>query len=218
MNYVELFGEELGPKVKENMPENYVLVKEENHVTKESFNTERDKLKNKIEALESEINERDNQINQLKNDTQASKELQEKIEELQEKNEQTRQELETKLESKDLNYKLDLYLREEGARSPKAVKALLNMEKIKLEDGKLTGHVDQIKDVKESDDYLFGKLGLEGDDPEPGGGPAGDEYKDNPFKDGSINLTKQGQLIRNDPDKAKKLINAAGGEPAKYGL
>lgn len=41
----------------------------------------------------------------------------------------------------------------------------------------------------------------------------------NPFSDGaSFNLTKQGELIRSDPRKAKALIQAAGKKPSDYQL
>lgn len=40
----------------------------------------------------------------------------------------------------------------------------------------------------------------------------------NPFSAETLNLTKQGQLIRSDPAKAASLIRAAGGNPAQYGL
>lgn len=41
----------------------------------------------------------------------------------------------------------------------------------------------------------------------------------NPFSDGTnFNLTKQGELLRGDPRKAKALIQAAGKKPAEYGL
>ena len=216
MNYAELFGEELGPKVKENMPEGYVLVKEENHVTKESFNSEREKLKNQIEALETQIEERDNQIEQLKNDTQASKELQEKIEELQEKNEQTKQELEQQLQQTKLNADIEKALLKEDARNPKAVKALMNLEKIKEADDVKEEISNQIEDLKENEDYLFGERGLKGKDPEPGEGPV--EYDTNPWDNQNINLSKQAEIMRENPGLAKKLIKKAGKDPDKYNL
>ena len=41
----------------------------------------------------------------------------------------------------------------------------------------------------------------------------------NPFSEGdSFNLTKQGELMRSDPRKAKALVRAAGKNPADYGL
>ena len=43
-----------------------------------------------------------------------------------------------------------------GAKNSKAVKALLDVSKVKLgEDGKLTGWDDQIKAIQKSDAYLF---------------------------------------------------------------
>jgi predicted nucleic acid-binding Zn-ribbon protein len=50
------------------------------------------------------------------------------------------------------------------AKNPKAVKALLEMENLKLNeaDGSIIGLEDQLKKVKESADYLF-----EGDKPDP---------------------------------------------------
>lgn len=47
------------------------------------------------------------------------------------------------------------------------------------------------------------------------GGPGSVE---NPFSEKSFNLTKQGQMIRSDPDRAKALIKAAGLKPSEYGL
>lgn len=41
---------------------------------------------------------------------------------------------------------------------------------------------------------------------------------ENPFSEKSHNLTKQGQMIRSDPDRAKALIKAAGLKPSDYGL
>ena len=41
----------------------------------------------------------------------------------------------------------------------------------------------------------------------------------NPFSDGpNFNLTKQGELVRSDPRKAKALILAAGKKPAEFGI
>ena len=47
------------------------------------------------------------------------------------------------------------------------------------------------------------------------GGPSAAE---NPFSEKSFNLTKQGQMIRSDPDRARALIKAAGLKPSEYGL
>lgn len=40
----------------------------------------------------------------------------------------------------------------------------------------------------------------------------------NPFAKDTLNLTEQGKLVRDDPNKARALIRAAGGDPSKYDL
>jgi hypothetical protein len=40
----------------------------------------------------------------------------------------------------------------------------------------------------------------------------------NPWAKETSNLTEQGRLVRQDPDKARALIRAAGQNPATYGL
>jgi hypothetical protein len=47
-----------------------------------------------------------------------------------------------------------------------------------------------------------------------GGVPGGD----NPFKEGSVNTTRQGQIIKQDPQLAQQLMKAAGVNPKEYGF
>lgn len=56
---------------------------------------------------------------------------------------------------------------------------------------------------------------LKGDPPKVGNTGGGEQ---NPFSKDNFNLTEQGKLVRNDPDKAKQLITQAGLPPANYGL
>jgi hypothetical protein len=51
-----------------------------------------------------------------------------------------------------------------------------------------------------------------------GGIETGDGSVDNPFSKESLNLTKQSELQRNDPRRARSLILAAGKDPANWGL
>ncbi|MCR9236169.1 MAG: hypothetical protein NXI17_05815 [Alphaproteobacteria bacterium] len=51
-----------------------------------------------------------------------------------------------------------------------------------------------------------------------GGLEMGDGSADNPFAKDTQNLTKQSELQRNDPRRAKALIQAAGRDPANWGL
>ena len=56
---------------------------------------------------------------------------------------------------KDFNYRLEDALKGSKAKNVKALKALLDMDKVKLENEKLTGLEEQLTALKESDAYLF---------------------------------------------------------------
>jgi hypothetical protein len=65
--------------------------------------------------------------------------------------------LQSELEKTKLNYTLENRLIKEGAVNAKAVGALLDSSKIKIEDGKISGLDEQITALKESDPWAFGK-------------------------------------------------------------
>lgn len=74
--------------------------------------------------------------------------------------------LEAEIANLKLDHALDTYLAKEGAVNTKAVKALLDMTKIKFEGDTLTGHEEQIKTLKETEKWAFqtsapGKTGME---------------------------------------------------------
>ena len=56
---------------------------------------------------------------------------------------------------KDFNYRLEDALKGSKAKNVKALKALLDMDKVKLEGEKFTGLEEQLTALKESDAYLF---------------------------------------------------------------
>ena len=53
---------------------------------------------------------------------------------------------------------LDVAIAKSNPKNAKALKALLEIKNIKLEDGKLTGLEDQLTALKESDGYLFDEV------------------------------------------------------------
>src|SRR5699024_4574396 len=112
----------------------------------DTVTTERDDLK-------SQLSERDEQLEELKKvDAEG---LQAKIDELQAANEATKNEYEEKLQQQAFEHKLHDTLKDSGVRNAKAVKALLDVESIKLDGDKLLGLDDQLKALHESDGYLF---------------------------------------------------------------
>lgn len=167
--------------------------------------------------LEQQIKDRDTQLEDLKAKATGNDELKAQIEELQAKNQQIQEEYETKIQKQQFDFALESALRDAKAKNPKAVRALLDTEAIKFVDGKLVGLEEQLKALKETDDYLFVPDGLRGKTPPGAQNPTGNN-KPNPFSKEHLNLTEQGRLIRENPEQAKQLIIQAGGNPTLYGL
>ncbi len=64
--------------------------------------------------------------------------------------------LEEELSAARMDFALDGELTRFGAKNNKAVKALLNMDGISLDGGKLTGLSEQLERLKEENGFLFG--------------------------------------------------------------
>ena len=114
----------------------------------ETITTERDELKEQLIS-------RDEQLESLKEKATGNEDLQSQIQELQSQNEQIKEEYEHKIQQQQFDHTLKDALTNANVRNPKAVQALLDLESIKLDGDKLLGLDDQLKEVKESDPYLF---------------------------------------------------------------
>ena len=157
--------------------------------------------------LETDIQERDNQLEKLKNAAGNSEELKAQIEQLQAENQKAAEEWQAKMSQMQLDFALERALTTAKAKNPKAVKALLDMEKVKLDGEQLLGLDDQLKALKESDSYLFGEPGKVGSGTNP---PGAGNTEVNPWKPETFNLTLQGQILREDPAKATRMKAEAG--------
>src|SRR5690625_7976138 len=108
---------------------------------------ELESLKAQNEDLNKQLTERDEQLEELKKiDAEG---LQAKIDELQQANEQTKSEYEEKLQQQAFEHKLHDVLKDSGVRKVKAVKALLDIDEIKLDGDKLLGLDGQLEKLKE---------------------------------------------------------------------
>ncbi|MEC1428862.1 phage scaffolding protein [Bacillus sonorensis] len=218
MGLKELLGEDLYTQVMEKAGDKKIIVTNDGSwIPKSEFN----ELNEAKKELKRQLQERDEQLEDLRKRTKDNEELHSKIKELQDANEQAAADYEAKIQQQQKDFAIERALRDAKARNPKAVKALLDLESVKLDGDKLLGLDDQLKAIQESDKYLFG-------DENPynlQGGPIpnvntgnGFPTNNNPFSEDHFNMTEQGQLIRNDPERAKKLIIQAGGNPANFGL
>lgn len=160
--------------------------------------------------LKTQIEERDTQLKELKVKAAGNEELTNKITELENLNNQTKEEYETKIAALRKETSIELALKDEKAKNIKAVKALLDLEKVSLDGDNLIGLDEQLKALKEKESYLFGEDTIRGREPNKDNNPVGDEYKSNPWSKEHFNLTEQGRIYREEPELAAKLKAAAG--------
>lgn len=159
--------------------------------------------------LKTQIEERDTQLKELKVKAAGNEELTNKITELENLNKQTKEEYENKIAALRKETSIELALRDEKAKNIKAVKALLDLEKVSLDGNNLIGLEEQLKTLKEKESYLFGEDTIRGREPNKDNNSVGEEYKNNPWSREHFNLTEQGKIFKENPELAKKLKMAA---------
>ncbi len=157
--------------------------------------------------LETDLQARDAQLEQLKQAAGNSEELKAQIEALQAENKKAAEEWQAKMAQMQLDFAIERALATAKAKNAKAVKALLDMEKVKLDGEQLLGLDDQLKALQQSDPYLFGDSGKVGSGTNP---PGAGNPEVNPWKKETWNLTMQGKILLEDPAKATRMKAEAG--------
>lgn len=163
--------------------------------------------KNKFDTLEEQLKTANATIDDLKKSNKGNEDLQTKVTEYETKV----SEYEKQIQDMQFNYALEGALTSVNVRNIKAVKALLNLENVKLDGETFLGLNEQLEALKESDGYLFAE-----EQPQPkfsgvnpvDGAKTPQGY--NPWKKDSFNLTEQGKIFKENPDLAKQLMSQAG--------
>ncbi|GAF41134.1 scaffolding protein SbcC-like protein [Agrilactobacillus composti DSM 18527 = JCM 14202] len=128
-------------------------------------------IKQENESLKTQIADRDKDLKSLKKQAGDNEDLTQKYSDLESKYKADTEELTHQLQETKLNSALDTVLGGAKVRNPKAAKALLDMDKVKLNDkGELEGVTDQIDALKKSDAYLFDEGTKTGYNPKGGDG------------------------------------------------
>jgi len=144
--------------------------------TKKSFG-DVDSIKQENESLKTQIAERDKDMKSLKKQSGDNEDLSNKYAELQSKYETDTENLNAQLSSTKLNGALDNALNTAKVRNTKAIKGLLKMDDIELDDkGELVGVNDQLESLKKFDGYLFDEG--QHQNYEPGGGNGSNDKND----------------------------------------
>jgi predicted nucleic acid-binding Zn-ribbon protein len=124
----------------------------------ENAKADYDELKAELKTANDTIADRDNQLKELKDSVKDNEDLTAKIAELEKQNKDEAKNHKAEIESLKINNAIDKALATFKAKTPKAVKAMLDMENIKFdEDGNITGIDEQVKAIAEAEDtkYLF---------------------------------------------------------------
>lgn len=115
-----------------------------------------DEIVEENKTLKMQVTDRDKQLETLKASAGDNEELKKQIETMKQQNADQEKAHKAELAQIRLDNAIDAALIGAGAKNGKAVKALIDVSKVKLEeDGKLSGWDDQIKALQKSDAYLF---------------------------------------------------------------
>lgn len=156
-----------------------------NYVAKSQFNQKLEELKQAKTERET-VNK---ELEELRKTNEGNKDLQAQIEAMKKAAADRDKDYKAQLLALKTDAAIDTALVTAKAKNAKAVKALLQMEKIKLgDDGKLIGLDEQLKSLQTSDAYLFGDSQASG--VVPGSiGSNGDPNNGNPG--GAADIQKQ---------------------------
>lgn len=184
----KLFGTKLGDESKTIIDEIMKINGEDVTLAKQKV----PELEAQVQSLTAQYKSANEQIDALK--SMKPEELKKSVEEYKVKIADLEKQGNEKVMAVKKDYEIDIALVKAGAKNAKAVKSLLDLEKITLDkDGKVGGIEDQLKAIKTSDDYLFEPAQQKapsriGNDPSQHGDPSkgdlslkdsiGDVYKD----------------------------------------
>lgn len=131
-------------------------IMELNGVDIEKAKGKADELATENTELKAQLKKRDDDLVELRKSVKDNETLSADFKALQEKYKNDRADLEKQVAQIKLTSALDMGLSGAKVRNAKALKGLLDMDAIKLDDaGQLTGLADQLKAIRKSDPYLF---------------------------------------------------------------
>ena len=131
----ELLGEELYSQVTEKLGDKKIMVDDGNFIPKSRF----DQVNQAKKELEVQLKDRDTQLAELSKNNKDNENLLNQIKDLQALNKQTTTDYENKINQMQFDYALDGALTNAKSKNNKALKALLDMNSIKYQEGKLEG-------------------------------------------------------------------------------
>lgn len=137
-----------------------------------SLRSKQTELEEQIATYKQHVSERDKQLETLKKAASDSEKLQAQISKLQDDNKKSKDAYEARIAQMAKDNLMNLALTDAGARSVKAVRAMLNLDDVTVEGDTLKGLDVQIAKLKESDSWMFNdvKPTIQGTEPAEGTG------------------------------------------------
>lgn len=163
----ELLGEDLSKQVLEKIGDKKVFIGEGEFIPKSRF----DEVNNQSKEYKTQLSDFQEKLAKAGESAKTIEELQASNKELQEQIRKSSEEYEAKQSALEKNYLINDSLKDAKAKNIKAVRGLLDLESVKVEDGKLSGLEEQIKALQESDSYLFGDVVVQTPPPKQQGLP-----------------------------------------------
>lgn len=193
----ELYNKLLSLNVSEEEAKGLIENAKKEYIKVEDYNS----LKAENELYKTNEKELNKTIKELEKENNLSEGLKLQLEDYKNKI----SEKDKQLEKIKYNSKLEIELNKANTKSIKALKALLNLDEVKLsEDGELKGLAEQIEALKESDGYLFNE---DNKTQNLGGTTTTKRQKNikNPFSKEHFNITEQIKLMKENPQLARQL-------------
>jgi predicted transcriptional regulator len=209
----ELLGEELYSQLVAKLGDKKLVVDDGKLIPKYRL----DEVSEKNKSLSEQLQKYEGDLKTLKQTASGNEELTKQISDLQKKMKEQQEEAEAKMIREKKSFALKDALRSAGVQDDDALDVLskkFDVDKIELDEtGKPKGFDDAIKPLKEKPAFsaMFGKKQISGQEHQHGLDPqlgewAGDK---NPFSKKGLNITKQIELKRTNPDLASKLEKLA---------
>ncbi len=162
------------------------------------------KLQEQKKQLEEASKNYEKQLKELSKNNADNEELKKQLEQLQLSNKELEEKHSKEMNKLQFDYALDGALSKAKCKNNKALKALLDMENIKYQEGKLEGLESQIENLQKEASYLFD---IEANPGGKGFNPGGEPGFKNPFSKEHFNLTEQAKLLKENPTLANQLRN-----------
>lgn len=187
------------------------MKKDKIYTSKEENIDERyNKLKEQKIALEEQIKGANDTISDLKKNSKNSEDIEAKVKEWENKYNELDSTSKAEIKNMTIDYAINSKLSGVNEKYKKLLCKEFDIDKIEVKDtGEIIGLDEQFKNISETYKEWF-ESSTPSNTGSPGNFPRKSNVVNNPFIKETFNLTEQGKLLKENPDKAKEFAAQAG--------